>query len=100
MIRGTTPTHTFTLPCDASMVKEVMIIYAQGDVEVFHKDTEDCKLDGETVSVTLTQEDTFLLDHKQRVQIQIRVLTHGGDALASDVKIVSIKKCLNEEVLV
>lgn len=99
MIRGTTPTHTFTLPCDASMVKEVMVIYGQDDTEVFHKDTEDCKLEGDTVSVTLTQEDTFLFDHKKRVQIQLRVLTDGGDALASDVKITSIKKCLNEEVL-
>lgn len=100
MIRGTTPTHTFTLPCDASMVKEVMIIYAQGDAEIFHKDTENCVLGGETVSITLTQEDTFLLDHKKSVQIQIRVLTIGGDALASSIKTVPIKKCLNEEVLV
>lgn len=100
MIRGTTPTHTFTLPCDASMIKEVMIIYAQSDVEKFHKDAEDCKMDGNTVSVTLSQEDTFLLDHKSMVQIQLRVLTKHGDALASDIKIIPVKKCLNDEVLV
>ena len=99
MIRGTTPTHEFSLPCDASIIKEVMIIYAQNDVEVFHKDTEECTLDGEKVIVTLSQEDTFKFDHKSKVQIQLRVLANDGTSLASDIKVIPVKKCLNDEVL-
>ena len=34
MIIGTTPTHTFDIPFDTSMVDEVKITYAQDDVVV------------------------------------------------------------------
>ena len=99
MIRGTTPQHTFTIPFDVSLAKEVMIIYAQNDVEVFRKTTEDCQMYGKTISVTLTQEDTLLLNHKHNVQIQVRLLTNDGKALVSNVKLVSVRKCLNSEVM-
>lgn len=100
MIRqGTTPQHTFTIPFDVSLAKEIMIIYAQNDVEVFRKTTEDCAIERNTISVTLKQEDAFKLDHKQNVQIQARILTMDGNALASDVKVVSVGKCLNSEVM-
>lgn len=29
MIRGTTPTHSFNLPVDAAIIKELRVIYAQ-----------------------------------------------------------------------
>ena len=97
--RGTTPTHTFTLPCDSSLIKSMMIIYAQDDVEVFHKDTEDCSFEGNTVKVTLTQSDTLLLDHKRNVQLQLRVLTNDGVAFRSNIETVAVGKILNDEVL-
>ena len=59
MIQGTTPTHTFTLPFDVSMVEKVRIIYSQKDQPVVIKNTEDCQLEGNDVFVVLTQEDTF-----------------------------------------
>lgn len=99
MTRGTTPTHIFSIPFDASEVKEAMIIYAQNDVEVFRKETDDCVLDGRDIKVTLTQEDTLLLSSKYNVQIQLRILTDDGKALASSVKIVGVDQCLNDEVL-
>lgn len=99
MIRGTTPTHTFKLPFDASQVKEAMVIYAQNDVEVFHKDTFDCTLNGKEISTTLTQDETFMLSHHSNVQIQLRVLTVDDVALASNVQVVSVQKCLNDEVM-
>ncbi len=99
MVRGTTPTHIFTLPFSTSLVKEVMVIYAQNDVEVFHKDTYDCNLEGNEITVTLTQEDTLQLNHHHTVQVQVRVLTTDDTALASTVKVISVEKCLNDEVL-
>ena len=99
MIRGTTPTHTFNIPFDTSVVKEVKILYAQDDVKVLEKNTEDCALSGNSVSVTLTQEDTFKLDCKKPVEIQIRVLTLDGEALTSVPEKVGVSKCLDNEVL-
>lgn len=99
MYKGTTPTHIFKLPFDSSMVKECKITYAQDDVIVLEKFTEDCTLEGEYITTTLTQEETFLFNHKRTVQIQLRVLTTAGDALASDISSVSVRQCLDEEIL-
>ena len=67
MIQGTTPTHTFNIPFDTSMVKEVKILYAQDDVKILEKKNGDCTLTGQSISVTLTQEGTFLFDRKKPV---------------------------------
>lgn len=99
MIRGTTPTHTFKLPFDTEMVRNAMVIYAQNDVVVLEKEAQDCAMQGDEISVTLSQNDTLKFDCHSKVQIQLRVLTMGGDALASDVYVVSVGKCLNDEVL-
>lgn len=99
MIKGTTPTHIFKIPFPASLVKEAMVIYAQGDIEVFHKDTYDCEIKNNEISVMLTQEETLLFNHRMPVQVQLRVLTTKGVAMASDVKVISVHKCLNSEVL-
>jgi hypothetical protein len=98
MIRGTTPTHLFNIPFDTTAVDKVKITYSQNGKEVLAK--KDCKLDGKTISVTLTQDDTFLFDHNKDVEIQIRVLTLGGDVLANVPIKVGVSKCLDDEVLV
>lgn len=99
MIRGTTPTHIFNIPFDTSLVDEVKITYAQDDEIVLIKGTSDCVLDTNTVKVTLSQEDTFLFDHKKKVQVQLRLLTKSGEVLASIVENVGVSKCLDNEVL-
>ena len=99
MIQGTTPIHTFTLPFDVSMIDKVRIIYAQNDTPVVTKNTEDCQLEGNNVFVVLTQEDTFAFDHNEHVEIQIRLLTTKGEAIASHVKRIDCDKCLENEVL-
>lgn len=100
MIRGTTPTHTFNIPFDTSLVSGVKITYAQNEEVVLEKHTADCVLDAQTIKVTLTQEDTFLFDCKQAVEVQIRVLTVGGNALTSVTEKIGVSKCLDNEVLV
>lgn len=100
MIRGTTPTHIFTIPIDTSLIKEVRVAYAQDDVALVIKTTEDCSLADKTITTTLTQEDTFTFDCRKPVQIQLRVLTTGGKVFNSLVEIVGVSKCLSNEVLV
>lgn len=100
MIRGTTPTHIFRLPFSVLAIQDVRVIYAQRDEQILVKETADCTLEGNRISVTLTQEDTFKFDHSKCVQIQVRVSTAGGQALASQIKLIDVDKCLDDEVIV
>lgn len=99
MKRGTTPTHTFTLPFDVSTIKKVRILYAQAGTVRLTKETGDVFMDGRAISVTLTQEDTLALTSGNVVDIQIRVLTQGDDSLVSDIVQVYVERLLENEVL-
>lgn len=99
MIRGTTPTHIFRLPFNTSLIDEVRIIYAQSDEQLLIKEKDDCELNDDTISVTLSQEDTFKFDCTKCVQIQVRILTLEGQALASSIKHIKVDKCLDSEVM-
>ena len=99
MIRGTTPTHTFTLPFGADVIKSVRIVYAQdGDVKIT-KTGDDVTGEENTITTRLTQEDTLALDCTKTVEIQVRILTLGGDALSSDIIRTNVNRCLENEVL-
>lgn len=99
MIRGTTPTHIFTIPFDTDLIADVRISYAQTDGEIVVKNKEDATLTGNTISVTLTQEDTLKFDCSKKVIAQIKIKTHNGEVMGSDVMCISVERCLNEEVL-
>lgn len=99
MRQGTTPTHIFRLPFSTDMVSKVKVIYAQNNTVIFTKEGGACEYEEDTVKVRLTQEETLKFDCAKHIQIQIRVLTLGGDALTSEIKLVSVEKCLESEVL-
>lgn len=100
MIRGTTPTHCFNMNIDSSRISSIMVIYAQSGTELFHKTKKDGTLEEGVFRVRLTQEETLKLDSERDVEIQVRVLTTDGTALASRVYVVDVGQCLNSEVLV
>lgn len=97
MRRGTTPTHIFTLPFDTATLSKVRIIYSQGNSPVVTRDNAD--LHGNTATVKLTQAETLKFDSVQTVSVQVRVLTVGGDALASDIMRTTADRLLENEVL-
>lgn len=99
MIRGTTPTHTFTLPFDTSMISKLRVIYQQSDRTVLVKTEKDCTMEGNTISYKLTQAETLRFDSNTTVEIQIRVLTETGEALVSRVHKTSVGICLENDVL-
>ena len=104
MYRVTTPTHTFTLPIQTSSCKEIQVTYKQKNAElVFHYQDgimpSGMTLDGKNVIVRLTQEQTKAFNSSRMVATQVRVLTTGNDAYASQVFNVSVNKVLNDEVL-
>jgi len=96
---GTTPKHTFTFPFDVSKIANVKITYSQAGRIILEKYLKDCNVEGQTLTLTLTQEDTFLFMENKSVEIQARVVTLGGEVLASDVVRVLVERCLDEEVL-
>lgn len=83
MYRGTTPTLKFTLPFDTSTLDAVWVTIAQGGKVIINKEKSDCDLKGNDISVTLTQEETLALTAGNKTEIQLRVLTTDGLALAS-----------------
>ena len=99
MIRGTTPTHTFNIPFNVQLISKLRILYSQDDVLILAKNMEDCVISDNSISVTLTQEDTLSFNAKKNVEIQIRILTVENKALASIPKKVSVLKLLENEVL-
>lgn len=99
MIQGTTPTHTFKVPIDTAIISNVRITYAQDGAVVLTKEKNDCKMGEGFVSVKLTQEETFNFDDELPVDIQMRILTMGGDALASKPERVPLRTVLDGEVI-
>lgn len=101
MIRGTTPTLEFTLPFDTSLIAEMYVTIAQGEKTVLEKTLSDCSCSGTSVSLALTQEDTLRLQQQphSRAEMQIRVRTTAGEALASDIMRVYVGRILKEGVI-
>lgn len=99
MIRGSTVTHIFNIPLEASDIKDLKVTYAQGNHIVFYKKKNDCTVADNTIAVTLTQEDTFKLDSSRHVKIQVRVLTDKNIAMSSKIITRTVEACLDNEVL-
>lgn len=99
MIRGTTPKLEFTLPFDTDEIAEAFVTLAQDDVVLVDKALTDCKCDERKLSVKLTQDDTLKLSCDCKTDIQIRIRTKAGDALASDITRVNTDRILKDGVI-
>lgn len=99
MIRGSTPTLTFTLPFDASgVVKDLRITFNQ-DETVLEKRLADCTLDGTEFAVTLSQKETLLFNHEKVIKIQVKIKCIDGNVLVSDPQYKFCHEVFNEEIL-
>lgn len=100
MRRATTPTHTFELDIDPSLIKEILITYSQNNKEVLSKRKKDITFDGNVAVVKLTQEEANLFMMGIDIEIQVRAFTTSGDAPASDIFKEPCERVLNDEVMV
>lgn len=98
MIRGTTPTLEFVLPFETSLLAEAYVTLSQSDGVVLDKPLSECTLDGNKMTVKLTQEDTLKLK-TGLVEVQIRAKTIDGDVIASDIILTSAQKILKDGVI-
>lgn len=104
MYRVTTPTHTFTLPIQTSSCAEVQVTYKQNATQIIKHYQDEVmpsgmSFDGKKVIVRLTQEETKAFNPRMSVFAQVRVLTTGNDAYASQMFSIRVNDVLNEEVL-
>lgn len=100
MIRGTTPTHTFTFSINPDDAKEFVVTYVQNDEIVLEKRKNDCTISGGKIEVMLTQEETLLFKHGVMVEMQAKALLNSGLTVVSDIVGTNVNRVLNEEVLV
>jgi hypothetical protein len=89
----------FALGIDAGLIKDLRVIYVQQGLVLVKKGLSDCTANGSEVTVKLTQAESLRFDANKAVEIQVRVLTTGGDALASDIICVTVEECLDNEVM-
>ena len=99
MIRGTTPTHTFQIPFNTSLLKEIRITYAQSNSLVLEKTTHDCRLDGMNITVKLSQEETMSFSEDRCADLQLRVMLNDGNVLATPVMRIDVGTLLKEELI-
>lgn len=98
MIRGTTPTHIFKTNVDLTGAR-VYITYAQDKKPVLEKTGEDVTITSKSVSVTLSQRETFKFRSCKDVDIQIRYIFPDGSAGASNIMTVDVSDVLKEGVI-
>ena len=104
MTRGTTPTHTFTLPDDlkTATISALYITYAQHGTTALEKTLSDVTINDGVIICTLTQADTLkfeVLDQHCKydtVDVQVRMKTSDGAAMASDIMPVPIRDILKD----
>ena len=96
---GTTPIHVFTLPFEKEMLAEVRITYAQNKKNIITKEIDDLEIDGNDISLTLTQEETFLFEEGKNVSIQLKIKTTEGLVFNSDIIKMRVDTSLDNEVI-
>ena len=96
MIRGTTPKLEVTIPFDTGQLAEAYITISQKGRIVIDKPLSEIICDGNVMSLHLTQDETLKLKADSISEIQIRVRTNTGEALASNIIQVSTERILKD----
>lgn len=94
--RGTTHKFEFDLGADLSNVSHVWVTFSQFGTEKFTKDLDDITIDGNTIKVNLTQEDTLSLKPNIKVWIQTRYKLNNDDAEITETIKRDVKDCLKD----
>lgn len=95
MYKATTPTHTFTLPFNVTLISKLLLTYKQDNV-VINFDEDDVTMSNKQVVVTLTQEQTKMFVPGLNVQVQMRIKTTSDSVLASNTIELKVRNVLND----
>lgn len=86
------------LPFEAASLKDILVTYAQNGDTVLEKTMADMTADGDTWTVTLTQEETNLFKPGY-ADVQLRVFTADEKSIPSRVMKLWVGAVLNDEVM-
>ena len=92
MIRGTTPTITYNFPFAVSGISKIRIYFLQGKDTILTKNETDCTKSGQSVSVTLTEEETYMFNAKKRVETKSRFLLSDGTVGGTKSKFIDVEE--------
>lgn len=98
MRQGTTPTIQITInDIDLNEMQNIYVVFEQNGY-ILKKESSDLSIEGNIISVLLSQEET--LNFKEGTcNIQLRMITKGGVAIASPIKTTKVYRVLNMEVI-
>lgn len=98
MRQGTTPTIQITInDIDLNEMQNIYVVFEQNGY-ILKKESSDLNIEGNIISVLLNQEET--LNFKEGTcNIQLRMITKGGVAIASPIKTTKVYRVLNKEVI-
>lgn len=98
MRQGTTPTIQITInDIDLNEMQNIYVVFQQNGY-ILKKESSDLDIEGNVISVSLSQEET--LNFKEGTcNIQLRMITKGGVAIASPIKTTKVYRVLNKEVI-
>lgn len=98
MRQGTTPTIQITInDIDLNEMQNIYVVFEQNGY-ILKKESNDLNIEGNIISVLLSQEET--LNFKEGTcNIQLRMITKGGVAIASPIKTTKVYRVLNKEVI-
>lgn len=98
MRQGTTPTIQITInDIDLNEMQNIYVVFEQNGY-ILKKESSDLNIEGNVISVLLSQEET-LNSKEGTCNIQLRMITKGGVAIASPVKTTKVYRVLNKEVI-
>lgn len=98
MRQGTTPTIQITInDINLNEMQNIYVVFEQNGY-ILKKESSDLNIEGNIISVLLSQEET--LNFKEGTcNIQLRMITKGGVAIASLIKTTKVYRVLNKEVI-
>lgn len=82
--RGSTPIISYTLPFPAERLEEAYITIVQDEGMVIEKKLEEMTIDGNQISVKLTQKETLNLKSDSGGAVQFRYRDINGDSFPTE----------------
>lgn len=100
MHRFTDYDYTFELEgVDLTGASVIWCTFAQFGREIFTKDQAEATIEGQSIQIHLTQEDTGLLSAKYPVYIQLRLMLADGNAYTTEILRRTVEDVLKPGVL-
>ena len=99
MKQWTTPENIFSTDVDLSQAEVIYVTYKQQNKIIIKKQKEDLSITENSVSITLSQQETGLFNINKPVRIQIRARFSDGLAIASNIINTRVEEVLKTGVI-